>query len=131
MELTLIRHAEAAHGPGVDRFDPPLSDRGARQAACLAERARTWRAPSVVLVSPAIRAQGTVAPLCSAIGTYSVIAPWLDEIQRVDGTSIDVASADLGIPPSTWDEFRARVTTGLADVLRGAGATPAPDVAPP
>jgi probable phosphoglycerate mutase len=79
MELILIRHGEPdwfAGGRGHD--DPHLTERGHRQAARLAERARGWSADAL-WVSPAHRAQETAAPLAEVFGLAPVTYPWLVE----------------------------------------------------
>lgn len=62
--LLLIRHAEQQT---LREVDPPLSDRGRRQADLLADRLS--RSPlAAVVSSPMLRAQQTAAPLAQRLG---------------------------------------------------------------
>jgi broad specificity phosphatase PhoE len=121
LDVTLIRHAEAAWDDGSD---PPLTARGSRQAACLAERAARWKKPTHVLVSPSLRARQTADPLCAALGVTADVVPWLQEIHIAGGTSLGAARAADAVDERAWAEFRARTTGGLAAVLSAAGALP-------
>lgn len=81
MEIVLIRHGEPEWvREGLAVVDPPLTDRGHRQA----ERLAAWlteEAFDEVLVSPLVRARQTAAPLLEALGAAEVIDPWLEEIR--------------------------------------------------
>lgn len=82
MQITLVRHAEpewVRDGLNVD--DPPLTGRGHRQAALLAERLAAESFDEVV-VSPLLRARQTLAPLCERSGVGEHIAHWLEEIRN-------------------------------------------------
>src|SRR5262252_5844633 len=123
LDVTLVRHAEAAWQEGRPDADPPLTGRGARQAAHLAERARRWKKPTHVFVSPSLRARGTADPLCAALGVTAEVAPWLSEIEvagrtpgaePVAGGSLGAARAASAVDAHTWATFRARATMGLA-----------------
>src|SRR5215216_6648060 len=82
MELVLVRHAEPAwvvDGFSVD--DPPLTERGRRQAERLADRL----ADDVfdeVLVSPLVRARQTAAPVLDRLGRPEAVDDWLEEIRN-------------------------------------------------
>ena len=81
MEIVLIRHGEPEWvRDGLAVVDPPLTDRGHRQAERLAEYLR-GEAFDEVLVSPLVRARQTAAPLLAALGVDEVIDPWLEEIR--------------------------------------------------
>lgn len=82
MEIVLVRHAEPAWvvgGLSVD--DPPLTERGAEQAARLAERLAGERFDEVY-VSPLVRARDTAAPYLHRVGEREVVDPWLEEIRN-------------------------------------------------
>lgn len=81
MEIYLIRHGEpewARDGLNID--NPPLTERGLRQAACVAKALGTEEFDEV-LVSPLIRARETAAPLLEALDRPEVIEPWIEEIR--------------------------------------------------
>jgi broad specificity phosphatase PhoE len=122
MELTLVRHAEADRDAGAE---PPLSERGKTQAMRLADRAKHWKKPNAVLVSPSLRAGATAAPLAHALGLEPEVAGWLAEVRAEVGANLDVAKASLAIDGGAMAELRARVHAGLAQVISahgGAGA---------
>ncbi len=81
MEIVLIRHGE----PGWERdrlavTNPPLTERGHRQAQRLADALRDEHFDEI-LVSPLVRARETAAPLLDALGRDEVVEPWLEEIR--------------------------------------------------
>jgi probable phosphoglycerate mutase len=81
MEIVLIRHGEPEWvRDGLNVVDPPLTERGLRQAERLAESLRDERFDEI-LVSPLVRARQTAAPLLEALGVGEVIDPWLEEIR--------------------------------------------------
>jgi probable phosphoglycerate mutase len=81
MEIMLIRHGEPEWvRDGLNVVDPPLTERGLRQAERLAESLRDERFDEI-LVSPLVRARQTAAPLLEALGVGEVIDPWLEEIR--------------------------------------------------
>ena len=95
MELVFVRHAEpewARDGLNID--DPPLTDRGARQAGFVARRLESEKFDEV-LVSPLLRTRQTAAPLLEALSRDLVIEPWLEEIRNPvwHGTPVEKASA--------------------------------------
>jgi len=81
MEIVLIRHGEPEWvRDGLAVVDPPLTDRGHRQA----DRLAAWLSDEhfdEVLVSPLVRARQTAAPLLEALGSGEVIDSWLEEIR--------------------------------------------------
>lgn len=81
MEIVLIRHGEPEWTrDGLAIVDPPLTERGRRQAELLAATLAEERFDEV-LVSPLVRARQTAAPLLDALGVAEVIDPWLEEIR--------------------------------------------------
>jgi probable phosphoglycerate mutase len=81
MEIVLIRHGEPEWvRDGLAVVDPPLTERGHRQADRLAEYLSDERFDEV-LVSPLVRARQTAWPLLAALGVAEVIDPWLEEIR--------------------------------------------------
>lgn len=76
-----MRHAEPEWvRDGLNVVNPPLTDRGHRQAARLAEalRGETF---DEVFVSPLTRARQTAAPVLDTLGIPERIDPWLEEIR--------------------------------------------------
>ena len=81
MEIVLIRHGEPEWvRDGLAVVDPPLTDRGHRQAQRLAQWLRDEHFDEV-LVSPLVRARQTASPLLEALGAAEAIDPWLEEIR--------------------------------------------------
>jgi 2,3-bisphosphoglycerate-dependent phosphoglycerate mutase len=82
MEIVFIRHGEpewVRDGLNVD--NPPLTERGVRQAACMADALRSEHFDEV-FCSPLLRARQTAAPLFEALGRQEAIDPWLEEIRN-------------------------------------------------
>jgi phosphohistidine phosphatase len=76
MDLILWRHAEAADDGAEDDLSRPLTVRGARQAARMADWLnRHLPATTRVLASPALRTQQTAKALERRIKTASALAP--------------------------------------------------------
>lgn len=63
MQLTLIRHGEAAAPVFGNDTSRPLTDLGHQQAQATAEHLKTRIQPDVFVVSPLLRAQETLAHL--------------------------------------------------------------------
>jgi len=81
VELYLIRHGEPEWVlEGLNVVDPPLTERGHRQAKAMAESIAAVHFDEV-LVSPLVRARQTAAPLLAAQGREELIDPWLEEIR--------------------------------------------------
>ena len=137
MEVLLIRHGEpewVRDGLSVD--DPPLTERGRRQAEALAERLAT-EAIDEVWVSPLRRAQQTAEPLAARLGLEPRTFAWLAEIgaPRWDGTPVEVVErvfAETWTRPldELWDglpggesfrTFHQRVVEGLRGHIDGLG----------
>jgi len=105
MEIVLIRHGEPEWvRDGINIDNPPLTERGVRQAAAMAEFLRDEHFDEVYC-SPLVRARQTAAPLFEALGRSEQIAPWLEEIRNPiwHGTPQEKAQA-------AYDEQRARVS---------------------
>lgn len=92
MWLTLIRHAEPAYVvDGVAWSDPPLTERGRRQAQLVAERVNRWNVDEL-WVSSMVRARLTAEPVAEATGVEPQVMDWLREIQNPpewDGSPAD------------------------------------------
>src|SRR5262245_57912727 len=91
MEVVLVRHGEpewARDGRSVG--DPPLTERGRRQAELVAERLADEMFDHV-LVSPVRRAQETSEPILAALGVEPVVFDWLAEIRNPewDGAPVE------------------------------------------
>lgn len=81
MELYLVRHGEPEWVlDGLNIVDPPLTERGHRQAQWMADAIAGVHFDEL-LVSPLVRARQTAAPLLAAQGRPEVIDPWLEEIR--------------------------------------------------
>jgi probable phosphoglycerate mutase len=81
VEIVLVRHGQPAWvQDGLRYNDPPLTDRGLRQADWMAS-ALASESFDEVLVSPLVRARQTAAPLYRALGRDESIDPWLEEIR--------------------------------------------------
>jgi broad specificity phosphatase PhoE len=80
MELLLIRHGEPARD-SADRADPGLSERGARQAARLAEYLLDEHLDALY-TSPLRRAAETAAVLGNALGLHPEVRDDLAEFDR-------------------------------------------------
>ena len=82
MEIVLIRHGEpewVLDGLNVD--NPPLTSRGHRQAAAMAEYLRGQQFDEV-FCSPLVRARQTAAPLFEVLGRPETVDDWLEEIRN-------------------------------------------------
>ena len=131
MQIVLVRHAEPEWARDRQaQVDPGLTERGRRQAELAADRLR-GEAFDEVLLSTAVRAQQTAAPILEAVDTTSVAdRAWLHEIHmpaawqgtpaeevgRVLREARDRSREDWweGMPGGeTFHDFHARVTIGL------------------
>ncbi len=105
MEMVLVRHGEpewVVDGLNIDH--PPLTERGRRQAAHMAE-ALSGEPFHEILASPLERARETAAPLYVRQGRTPVIEEWLREIrspvwQGTPREKADVAFAEERLRPS-------------------------------
>jgi probable phosphoglycerate mutase len=138
MEIVFVRHGEpewVRDGNSVD--DPPLTERGHRQASLLAESLRGVEIDDL-FVSPLVRAVQTAAPVVEALGIEPVTLPWLAEIAAPDWTGTPAEEVERifadgrdrpldqqwdGIPGGeTFRDFHERVTGGLRALLDASGA---------
>jgi len=114
MELVLIRHGEPewVHD-GLNVVDPPLTERGARQAQRVAE-ALDGEVFDEIVISPLRRPRLTAAPLLAARGADEVIEPWLEEIREPNwhGTPAELAR-------KAYDEERSRAASARWEGLVG------------
>ncbi len=113
IEIVLVRHGEPDWEPGGRAVDHPvLSERGRRQAECVADELAGQEFDGVY-VSPLPRAQETAAPLLQRTGWSAQIEPWLEELRlpslegkTSDASSISFArSASLSPKPMIWTSF--------------------------
>ena len=82
MEVVLIRHGQPEWvRDGLNVVDPPLTERGFRQAEDVARALRGERFDEIV-VSPLTRARQTAAPYLRDLGRDQVVEPWLEEIRE-------------------------------------------------
>lgn len=82
MRIVLVRHGEPEWvRAGLSIDNPPLTERGERQAACAAGRLKEERFDEVH-VSPLIRSRQTASPLFSGLGRPERVSPWLEEIRN-------------------------------------------------
>jgi 2,3-bisphosphoglycerate-dependent phosphoglycerate mutase len=81
MEIVLVRHAEPEWvRDGLQVENPPLTERGHRQAEQLGEMLADELFDEV-FVSPLVRARQTAAPILERLGHREVIDNWLEEIR--------------------------------------------------
>jgi len=115
MEIVLVRHGEpewVVDGLNIDH--PPLTERGRRQAARMAD-ALAGESFDEILVSPLERARETAAPLYTRFGRQQVIEPWLEEIRSPvwQGTPREKAEVAFAEERSRPSHLR---WSGLADL---------------
>lgn len=137
VEIVLIRHGQPEWvRDGFNVVDPPLTDRGERQAKWLAE-ALAGEHFDEVLVSPLLRARQTAAPVYRVLGMQERIDPWLEEIRDPNwhGTPADYARKayqELNARPihQQWEgltfgepmrDFTARIHAGATAFLSARG----------
>ena len=140
MEIVIVRHGEPEWSRNsVSVADPPLTQRGARQAVAVARRLADDGNFDELIVSPAIRCQQTAAPLAEALGLEPVTVDDLVEIKTpiVDGMpTVDVERRFREArfrPPEEWwsglldgepfGEFHRRVTAAMDRLLAERGVT--------
>ena len=133
MELILVRHAEPvrivdADGPA----DPPLAERGVKQADALAAYLGD-EAIGAVWSSPMVRARQTAAPLAEALGVEVVVDSELAEFDREATSYIPIeelkAAKDerwLAMVEGTFDDngvdpaaFKAGVVKAVDHIISG------------
>jgi probable phosphoglycerate mutase len=133
MELILVRHAEPvrivdADGPA----DPPLAERGRKQAEALAAYLGT-EAIGGVWSSPMQRARETAAPLAAALGVEVVVdtelAEWdreatsyipIEELKAAkDERWVAMVEGNLETDGVDLDVFKAGVVTAMDHIVTG------------
>ena len=93
MEIVLIRHGEPEWvREGLNVVDPPLTERGIRQAKRVAV-ALTGEVFDEIVISPLLRPRLTAAPTLAERGADEVIERWLEEIREPNwhGTPAELA----------------------------------------
>lgn len=73
MQLTLVRHGEAAPAQNGNDHKRPLTERGQQQAQQTAQFLKQQLAPDVFVVSPLLRAQQTLAFIQAYFPTVPVL----------------------------------------------------------
>ena len=114
MELVLIRHGEPEWvRDGLNIVDPPLTQRGARQAESVAT-ALAGEEFDEIVISPLLRPRLTAAPLLHQRGISEVIEAWLEEIREPNwhGTPAELAR-------KAYDEERSRAAAARWEGLIG------------
>lgn len=94
MKIVLVRHGQPEWvRDGLNVVDPPLTERGLRQAERAAAVLRDEHFDEVI-VSPLLRARQTADPLRRALGFDEVVEPWLEEIREPNwhGTPQELAA---------------------------------------
>lgn len=141
MEIVLIRHGEPEWvRDGLNVHNPPLTERGRRQARSMAEHLRDEHFDEVHC-SPLVRARQTAEPLFGVLGRPESIEPWLEEIRNDPlwhGTPQERADEAYRqerarASQDRWDgieggepprEFVARIHFGNEQFLAGRGMQP-------
>lgn len=145
MELVLVRHGEPRWVvDSRNRNDPELTERGRLQAERVAARLADVDDDPLdgpadhLLVSPALRARETAAPIAEALGIEASVHDWLLELgvpDAWDGGAIEDIEAAFarqqGLPREEWweglpgaepiPEFHERVGTGIDAALARMG----------
>jgi 2,3-bisphosphoglycerate-dependent phosphoglycerate mutase len=106
MEIVLIRHGEPEWvRDGLNVVDPPLTERGHRQAEQVA-LALDGEEFDEIVISPLLRPRQTAAPARAKRGAPEVIEPFLEEIREPNwhGTPAELAK-------KAYEEERSRVAS--------------------
>ena len=114
MEIVLIRHGEPEWvRDGLSVVDPPLTERGRRQAERVAAVLATEDFDEIVL-SPLQRPRLTAQPLLLQRDAPEVVEPWLEEIREPNwhGSPAELAS-------KAYEEERSRAAAARWDGLVG------------
>lgn len=117
MRIVLVRHGEpewVRDGLNVD--NPPLTDRGHRQAVAMS-RALASDQFDEVHVSPLVRARQTAAPLFEVLRRAEHVSPWLEEIRNPIWHGTPREKADLA-----YEEERSRPSFRRWEGLEGGEA---------
>jgi 2,3-bisphosphoglycerate-dependent phosphoglycerate mutase len=144
VEIVLVRHAEPAWtSAGLSVSNPPLTDRGRRQARSTANRLAAEPAFDDLLVSPARRSLETAEPIARRLGIEPTV---VDDLLEIKGPLTDGLPAEQAErfftdahhrPPEEWwqgfdgvepfMDFRGRVVAALDVLLAARGVTPHAD----
>jgi 2,3-bisphosphoglycerate-dependent phosphoglycerate mutase len=118
MELVLIRHGEPEWvRDGLTIVDPPLTERGLRQAECVAA-ALADEVFDEIVMSPLRRPRLTAAPSLALRGADEVVETWLEEIREPNwhGTPAELTQ-------KAYEEERSRVASARWEGLVGGEAS--------
>jgi probable phosphoglycerate mutase len=142
--MVFVRHGQPAWvADGVGVVDPPLTSKGARQAAAAAAHLAGDGEWDELLVSPAVRAVETAAPIASAVGLEPQVVPGLTEIRMPDWSETPADTVDrifrearhrtpeewwAGMPGGeSFSDFHERITTTMFTLLADRGVEPRPE----
>ncbi len=117
MEIVLVRHGEPEWvREGLNVVDPPLTERGRRQAECVAAALHGEEFDEIV-ISPLRRPRLTAAPALAQFGADEVIEAWLEEIREPNwhGTPAELAR-------KAYEEERSRTASARWEGLVGGEA---------
>jgi 2,3-bisphosphoglycerate-dependent phosphoglycerate mutase len=146
MKIVLVRHGQPEWvRDGLNVVDPPLTERGRRQAERVADALRGEHFDEVV-VSPLLRARETAAPTLRDLGRTELVEAFLEEIREPDwhGTPEELAAkayAEERMRPAElrWDgvpggepsrDFVERVRRGSTDFFASRGMLRAEQILP-
>ncbi|MEP7202353.1 MAG: histidine phosphatase family protein [Ilumatobacteraceae bacterium] len=118
MEIVLVRHGEPEWvRDGLNVVDPPLTERGLRQAQCVADALGDEEFDEIV-ISPLRRPRLTAAPLLTKRSADEVIEPFLEEIREPNwhGTPVELAR-------KAYEEERSRVAAARWEGVVGGEAS--------
>lgn len=118
MEIVLIRHGEPEWiRDGLNVVDPPLTERGLRQAQCVA-KALDGEEFDEIVISPLLRARLTAAPLLAKRAADEVIESFLEEIREPNwhGTPVELAK-------KAYEEERSRAAAARWEGVVGGEAS--------
>ena len=115
MHITVIRHGQPDE---VGTDDPPLTERGRRQARSV-QKALLHGTFDHVISSPALRAQQTAAPFLEATGQKLHLEPSMTEIDYGDAEYVRVEDARAR-GDHTWETWKARLRAGVDEPVEKA-----------
>ena len=118
MEIVLVRHGEPEWvRDGLNVVDPPLTERGVRQAERVAAVLAGHEFDEIV-ISPLQRPRLTAKPLLLQLGEPEVIEAWLEEIREPNwhGTPAEMAR-------KAYEEERSRAAAARWEGLVGGEAS--------
>jgi len=118
MEIVLIRHGEPEWvRDGLNVVDPPLTERGHRQAQRVAG-ALDGQEFDEIVISPLLRPRQTAAPSLSRLDADEVVEPFLEEIREPNwhGTPAELAQ-------KAYEEERSRAALARWEGVVGGEAS--------